>query len=393
MGTSLLSITPCIDHDSNLAFNRPSDWQLEIQADGTGPTVLWVLSPEAPDGSPGVAVALVSECHEFTNLDGFVDDKLRGPPEISVLRGRTNGRHPATQSPAVSVTYDEDGSDGPVRVDMLFVEARPGIILYATAMSPWATRRLWRDGCKVIFGSLRVADPRRPPVSGGERVLGLGLPPGCSGAMKHLWLLLDRTAKRIFDECGRVLEEQTGKSLGVAAHFEARALLLFELLQSMLVTDYGGPQRNQVFKICTYAISGSYPSDTPTKDGPLARQSERLSTYLLADKGDAQPVSMDRTMLFADLVTTSGMGNVPTAIQPTKVYKQRDAFTPEKACICRVQPPLSRPFVKSAVFLFRDTPDIDALDVAEVDRRFNAGHADATRFLDEWNRSSVSGQR
>lgn len=370
--------TQCVDHDRNLRFEHPADWTVSVESMGEGlPDALGVWSPAGPDGT-GVFVGVTVDWHDLASLHAFVDRSLgflaKSPGYV--LHRRSAGRHPGSGLPAISVTCDSELNGVVRRKEMIFLDTSPGVVLSATASCPAASRHLWREGCKTIFASLNLVDPLRPPVPGSGGLIGVGLAPGHSDAVQRLWMLLDATAKQLVEINGQMIEEQTGLRLGAAAHFETRAYLLYELSLTMLGYRYPAENYRKVRRAIVHAITGRQPLDPPPPEGPLARLAERERLYTAAG---GKQVAKERILSFAELLTTSGTENTPAEVDPAHILKRWPAPTPAKAVVFDTHLPLTMPFRFSLCCLFRDTPNIDALDVREVDRRFDAGHEAARK--------------
>ena len=371
-----------IDHDRNIRFDHPADWTTEVEPAVEGRTgFITVWSPANPAGGPGVLVVIAMEWHQEQDLASFVDRRLHrdaSSPGFD-LRARSQGRHPITKLPATTVSYDVKVNDKTQRKEMIFVEASLGLVMSATSICPSVDRNLWRPGCKVIFGTLGMADPHRPPVPA-EGVLGLGLQPGQPAAIERLWMLLDVVAKRLVDSNRELLAANAGPSLGASAHFEARTFLLYELLVAMTLHAHPPAGRLKIMQVLTHAITGRWPVEPPPPEGPLARLRERHDVYKLADAGKTVPVSKERLGLFADLLTTAGTEHTPQQIVPRRVYDRVGSGSSPKSIVYSSTVSITMPFRFSIHNLFGHTPDVTGLSLEEVDERFEAGHAEAAEM-------------
>ena len=390
-------VKSCVDHDRNIAFEHPADWLVRVDPVGVaGVDVVSLWSPLAPGGAGQVTIVISLSHHNGPGLQAFVDQILQPEPARMgyVLRGRSGGRHPVSRLPTISVSYDLNLDGTQERRERVFIEVSPGVVVGAAAVCPSAGRHLWKDGCRLVFGSLRLADPTRPPLPGRGRQVGVGLPPGCSEQVTRVWMLLDVTAKRLVEAMGSITDRKTGRtlpatlSLGPAAEFEARAYLHYELFILMLGFGYGGEPLERIRQPVVYAIAGRYPGDPVPPETALARLNERLATYRLADEGTSRAISKERALIFAELLTTSGTAVRPAVIDPAKTYKRWTVFTPEKDLVYAPHAQLTDGFRFSFCKLFKDTPDIENLPVEEIDRRFDIGHGEAT----EWAEREAAGQ-
>ena len=369
----------CIDHDRNLRFEHPADWLVSVESLGEHmPDILVATSPAAADGS-GVVVMVSLDWHELGELDRFVDGRLTYQARSAGfdLRRKSTGRHAMSGLRAVSATCDFLANGVLQRSEMLFLDVSPGVVLSATACVPHASRAKWRDECRLIFNTLTLADPHRPPVPSTGGLLGVGLHGRRSEQMKRLWMLLDLTAKNIVTVTGRLFEEQAGLSLGAAAHFETRSYLLYEMCLVMLGFRYPQAGYNKVRQVFTHAITGHAPTAQLPPQGPLARLLEREKLYRSAEPG---PVSKGRILAYAELLSTSGTRNLPQVIDPAQILRMAaEAETPPKAIVLGTHLELTMGYRLSLCELFRDTEDIEQLSVAQIDSRFNAGVAAANK--------------
>ena len=278
---------------------------------------------------------------------------------------------------AVSATCDFLANGVLQRNEMLFLDVSPGVVLSATACIPHASRARWRDGCKLIFSTLTLADPRRPPVPSTGGLLGVGLQGRQSEQMKRLWMLLDLTAKNIVAVTGRLFEEQAGMSLGAAAHFETQSYLLYELCLAMLGFRYPQDGYKKIRQVFAHAIAGRAPSEQPPAGGPLARLFEREKLYRSAEPG---PVSKGRILAYAQLLATSGTSNLPQVIDPAQILRvAAEVETRPKTIVLGTHLELTMGYRLSLCELFRDAKDIEHLSVAEIDHRLNTGMAAANQ--------------
>ena len=369
----------CIDHDRNLRFEHPADWLVSVESLGEHmPEVLVATSPVAAGGS-GVMVIVSLDWHEFGELERFVESRLTYQAQSPGfnLRSKSTGRHATSGLRAISASCDYRANEVLQRKEMLFLGVSPGVVLSATACVPHASRVRWRDECRLIFNTLTLGDPRRPPVPSTGGLLGVGLRDRQSEQMKRLWMLLDLTAKNIVTVTGRLFEEQAGLSLGAAAHFETRSYLLYEMCLVMLGFRYPQARYNKVRQVFTHAIAGHAPTEqVPPHEGPLARLLEREKLYRSAEPG---PVSKGRILAYAELLSTSGTGNLPQVIDPGQILRvSAEAETSPKAIVLGTHLELTMGYRLSLFQLFKETEDIERLSVAEIDRRFNAGVAAAS---------------
>jgi hypothetical protein len=371
----------CIDHDRNIQFEHPSDWSVSIQPPDKGrPAFLTIWSPAAPDGSPGALVAIALEWHDEGDVRRFADLRLGHEARADgyALVARSTGRHPGNGLPAVTATCDLMLNGTAQRKEFVFLKIAPNAVLSGASLCPRSSRALWREGTKKIFSTLGVIDPTRPPAPTTGDVLGAGLPPGCSEAIRLLWLLLDFTAKQLVDAHGSTLRDGAGVMLGSAARFEAQVYLLHELSLTMLGHGYPGERYQNVRNSILFAITGQAPQKVP--DGALARQAERQSLYLAADGREQKPVSQNRILLFAELLTTSGTAHNPARLDPEATKMRLRDVNEAKAIVLEDHLRLTAAFRYSIARLFRDTSDIDVLSPEEVDQRFTEGHEKAAQL-------------